>query len=196
LSVLIDELEALYGVNEPLQVPQNCWPLIIPSQAFTDSTYDRWDIFNRYVRPVIDDLNPLVFMTVFWWRRFPVIGRLSGLDELELLAKLCQKIEIATALLDAALENPVQARSTKRVTPLGHERMLIVPTADADTTRVEEISRAIHELHIAWNRWVALTRVTHTRRSSWRGLRDTEPLLKRVREEYAAFRRRLRQPGK
>jgi hypothetical protein len=92
LGVIIDDLSKMRsgGFKD-----NGKWPLLVDNVDV-----DHWSRFIRYVRPVVDDINPYSVLAGFRDLRLPLLG------ELHALINLCWQLEIVVSELDAAFENP------------------------------------------------------------------------------------------
>ncbi|MGD1276651.1 MAG: hypothetical protein ABR964_05440 [Tepidisphaeraceae bacterium] len=105
--------------------------------------YDRWGFFNRYVRPVIEDINPstLVLNVHLPFKRREV-------EPLRALLDLCLAVESVTAKVDAAAENP----TLLKIVP--EDRKWLMRPIDVQDGKVKEVSEAMKNLHSKWKEWV------------------------------------------
>jgi hypothetical protein len=135
LGVIIDDLHQSFkdGFNE-----RGPWPVLVDNgdecEPQVDKSGDRWDKFNRYIRPVVEDINTYSFVGL--------LQLSSSLRQLRLLTILCHKLEDAVSETDAAFGNGLICNKDNRT--------FIRQDVTAD---VEDLRNAYYELYIAWCNW-------------------------------------------
>lgn len=151
LGVIIDKLEKTFGTNNAFEKVE--WPCLIDYDCKLLQPIkgkDRWDLFNRYVRPVIEDINGSSFIDKYYLARcFPRLRQLSA------LTKLCKCLENVVCELDAAFE---ANRLIELIQVNGDA--VIRPTADSinsESKSIERLRDKYHDLHTAWHEWLRIT---------------------------------------
>lgn len=130
LGVIIDDLRKM---QEDGTKDDGKWPLLAGNK-------DRWERFNKYVRPVLDDINNYSFLG---WKGFFFLPRSRQLRN---LAKLCVQIEDVVMRIDAACERPAVAEIIDGgISPIDG-------VADEDG-RLQLLEEGNIELYKAWQRW-------------------------------------------
>lgn len=134
LGVIIDDLRQMdeQGLKEG-----KC-PLLI------DKDSDRWERFDKYVRPIMNDINAYSFLAVY----SPLSPLLRQLDS---LTNLCRAIEIVVMELDAAFENPPVTEWKKAEDAEDYEIEII---GNANDSRVITLTNALKELSNSWQAWL------------------------------------------
>jgi hypothetical protein len=141
LSVFIDTFVNTWGYDGMNSFnPQ----MPLPHIADVGENEDRWQRFDFYVRPVINDLSGFMFVSVLRWLRFPAFIKLHRLTE------LCIQIEDAVMQLDAACVNSpiVQLDEAKGV----------INIVNSDDPRYESLISSFCKLHEKWKQWVKVSR--------------------------------------
>jgi len=135
LGVIIDDLHQGFkdGFNE-----RGPWPVLVDNgdecEPQVDKSGDRWDKFNRYVRPVIEDINTYSFVGL--------LQVSSSLRQLRLLTILCHKLEDGVSETDAAFGNGLVCNKDNRT--------FIRKNV---TENIEDLTKAYYELYLAWRNW-------------------------------------------
>ena len=162
LGIIIDRLEQTFGRNGSFKSSE--WPCLVhyargtqggmPQIADRDGTAnpkaDRWDLFNLYVRPVIEDIDS--FSYIGRYLCFSKIFR-----QLKALTKLCTCLENVVCEFDAAFG----AGLVKLV--MVNSRVVIRPTSPGDVAQLEE---EYCKLYRAWRKWLCVMGGVHT--SGWK----------------------------
>lgn len=153
LGVIIDHLDQTFGKDDGFK--ENEWPCLVhhtqdaqPPLADRHGTAndkaDRWDFFDLYVRPVINDINGFSFIG-----RYPIFPYFyKKIRQLKALTKLCTHLETVVRELDAAFETKTMVRFG-RVS--GKVVIQPVNSSDEDIGRLREAYRS---LHTAWGEWL------------------------------------------
>jgi hypothetical protein len=133
LGVIIDDLSRC---RDDGMKNNGYWP------SLADKMDDRWDRFNRYVRPVVDDINNYAFLG-----GDRIIRKFSTkLRQLHYLALLCFEIENAVMRIDAAAENPsVIEISDEGISPISGKE---------DDPQIITLKDGFVELYQAWQDWL------------------------------------------
>jgi hypothetical protein len=92
---------------------------------------DRWEFFNSYVRPVVEDIDSYLFLG--WFRISPLVRQLN------LLGRLCYRLENVVAEFDAAYEGGFAQ--------LDQGNRVIV---EAEHGKAAQLRDAYKELYHAW----------------------------------------------
>ena len=157
LGVIIDCLDQTFGKGDGFK--ENEWPCLVhhtrdkqPLLADRDGTpndkADRWDLFDLYIRPVIDDINAFSFIG-----RYPLFPRFfKRIRQLKGLTKLCTHLETVVRELDAAW-------AEKKV---GLERVdgkVVIQPVDWSNEDIGRLREAYRNLHRAWREWLHATNV-------------------------------------
>ncbi|MEP7284555.1 MAG: hypothetical protein ABI947_02150 [Chloroflexota bacterium] len=147
LGIIIDDLHQSFkdGFNE-----NGPWPALVDNgeecepkemthceeEMAKNKSKDRWDKFNKYIRPVIEDINTYSFIGLLQFT--------SSFRRLHTLTKLCHRLEDTIGELDAAFEN-------KTVCTNGKENRIIVRGGkELEATNVRD---AYAKLYKAWLEW-------------------------------------------
>jgi hypothetical protein len=153
LGVVIDHLEQVFGKDDGFR--KNEWPCLVhhtqdeqPLLANRDGTAndqaDRWDFFDLYVRPVVDDINGFSFIG-----KYPIFPRIhKKTRQLKALTKLCTDLEIVVRELDAAFETKTKVRFGR---VLGKVVIQPVDSSDESIGRLREAYRSLYK---AWCEWL------------------------------------------
>ena len=141
LGVIIDEMVQCFGRND--FDPEGNWPVIAEDQNEKGEKIDRWGRFNEYIRPVIDDINPYSFLGGF--RIFRVF---RWLNELHILTKLCNQLELVVAELDAVFEANLVTKQKTGISPTPNGR---------DDPRITDLREAYRQLHQVWQQWLQIS---------------------------------------
>lgn len=128
LGVLIDDLRNIDSNGTKSTTGQ--WPLIV------DSTTDTHARFDRYIRPLLNDINSYSFLGGFRWRK--------DLRQLNALSKLCSEFEKVVSALDAGLENPA-------VVAIKENGITLI--SNTDDPRAKAVSDAYKKLASVWKHW-------------------------------------------
>lgn len=91
LGVILDELTQWPNENSQ-------FPLV------AQLSKDRWQRFNDYIRPVIDDVNVYAFVSTFNMPFFRILFDVNLVKQLGILVKLLNQLEKVTAETDAAFD--------------------------------------------------------------------------------------------
>lgn len=153
LGVVIDRLEQIWKGGD---FKENIWPCLVHfaddadgrprianREGRLDPNADRWDLFNLYVRPIIQDISSYAFLGWFGWcPLFPKLRQLSALTE------LCNKLKTVVRRFDAAYEvGVVELAKT-------NDRVVIQPTTDStESEDVKRLREAYRDLCRAWREW-------------------------------------------
>ena len=130
LGVLIDGMKDMEGTGR--KTTSHKWPTLIENP-----NEDRWTLFDKYVRSVLNDINTYSFLGTKW---LPI----PYTRQLYRLTRLCQAIETTVSTLDAAFEVP-------RV--LTMENGEITPIEGFSDPRIVDVEEAYTELGKAWENW-------------------------------------------
>lgn len=149
LGVILNELTQKFGHNGFNS--DGGWPLLIDYD--NERPKDRWGRFNKYIRPVIDDINVYAFVAEFpRHRRLDFFfGRLYDrpfLQKLGKLTELCQQLETVVGELDAAFEVNQNVAYVKDGA--------IFPVSDGEQTAVSRLTQEFRSLHSIWRQWLDL----------------------------------------
>lgn len=126
------------------------WPLLFPApdENATDKSCetDRWDYFDRYVRPVLTDINVYSFLARVGHPSKVLRFRPDlPLRELDCLTELCHRLEDVVGELDAACE----ATKIQVFTQNGEKVISRKDNADIATLR-----KAYYCLYQVWCKWL------------------------------------------
>lgn len=145
LAVIIDELEQidLNGFK-----PDGIIPTLIVcgiDENGVDHGADRWDRFNLYVRPVIEDINAYALLRTLSSHIFPTVRQLAKLVD------LCNQLEIVVMHLDAAFaEKPEIIEWRKFEGKAGYQLVL---KADLNDDRTKLLTNELKKLSDCWQAW-------------------------------------------
>lgn len=132
LGLVIDELS-----SNNSDFLEDKWPLLVGER-------DRWERFNEYVRPAMDDLDTYAFLGAY-----SILG-FYDLRQLNLIIKLYRQLETLVGLLDGAYEiGSIEIINGSRVTP----------TKDTNGPLIEEIRREYKNLFKLWDDWLKLNNI-------------------------------------
>jgi len=105
---------------------------------------DRWDFFNQFIRPVIEDINTYSFIGWFGW--CPLCPR--RIRQLSSLTKLCSQLETVVSEFDAAYGEDL----------VTIEKDEVKPTSKPDPEKMREtLGEVYSSLHDAWQEWLGLS---------------------------------------
>jgi hypothetical protein len=131
LGVLLDDMHDID--SNGIKSSTGKWPLI------ADSIEERWARFNKYIRPVINDINAYSFLGSFRWLGLPLMR------ELHALTNLCREFEKVVSALDAGFQNPaIVAMSEGGISLIG----------ERNDPRAIAITDAYKELAAVWDQWI------------------------------------------
>lgn len=174
LGVLIDEFtkqcfKETFMAGHTLD--EAIWPCLVdydsrrPTSAEKMAGVDRWARFERYVRPVVNDINDFALLyfvgqMVDPFRFLGISRRCLSLVRLQALGKLCREIETTVGLLDGAFEKGVVYLSeANHVTPVNLDDMCFVDqnTKTQHRAHQESLFDSYRQLSLAWVAWRELT---------------------------------------
>jgi hypothetical protein len=130
LGVVIDKLRSFNGNGPP-------WPCLIELNS-----KDRWDLYNNYVRTVVEEITPYAFLG----RWLPRSAWLR-LSQVYALSRLCDQLETISGLLDGAVEEGAIEINKELVTPKNE--------LYGDTLKA-----AYRKLYDRWEIWKQIARTT------------------------------------
>jgi hypothetical protein len=148
LGVVLNQLADAFPRDTEFN-PDGDWPCLVdfntnnpkaPLKNDAGQNIDRWALFDRYVRPVINDINPYSFLR--WIKIHPTILQLDG------LIRLCNQLEAVISELDAALEGDNPTVEVKMIT----ESKAVIHVKDS--SKVEPLRNEYKQLHAAWHEWL------------------------------------------
>lgn len=172
LAVIIDTLEQTWksgfkeGIWPPLVHFREQDGRLVDQKQEPDPNADRWDLFNQYVRPVIEEIEPFSNLSKypFWLLSlstlFPPVKEprrqiRQEVRQLDALTKLCNHLESVVAELDAAFEK----KNLVELTKLNDGNVAIIPTDDAinsESKVIEQLRNKYCDLYRAWLNWQQL----------------------------------------
>lgn len=156
LGVMIDDLSKVFGRGTEGFCTDGPWPVLVPyndqrpKDPMKDNEgepLDRWSKFDRYVRPVVEDINPTSFLGDSWWLRLDTRKK-QRLEQLTKLSQLCDQLESTISLLDAALEGTPFVRFENTNTAIA-----IWPKHE-HASEIKQLTDEFRELHAAWRAWL------------------------------------------
>lgn len=139
---------------------ENVWPClvhfkegkfyIVDRDGKQGKDADRWDLFEQYIRPVIQDISSYAFLGWFGW--CPLWSKLC---QLSALTKLCSQLKTVVGKFDAAYEmNLVELAEV-------NNRAVIRPATDStDSEDVKQLRCEYRKLYNAWGGWLKATHVS------------------------------------
>jgi hypothetical protein len=156
LGVILDELHKTYGTTDAHNGHRLEWPLTInPSATEKDQHIDRWDRFNRYVRPVIEDINSYAFVA-YILEFAPPLQNPNLMQQFRALHQLCIQLENVVSLLDDALQD-----EALREHIVVNEKSIAVKGIEcAMNPKLRVLCDAQKDLHGAWTGWLKVTQET------------------------------------
>jgi hypothetical protein len=137
LGVIIDDLEQTFGKDYDLGKIEE-WPCLI------DFDGDRWQRFNDYVRPVIEDINSSSFIGKYRLLRYFSID----VRRLNALTIFCNRLEDVVCELDAAIEAElVKLNDNDRI-------IILQSSANSAIENIQRLEEEYQHLHTAWCEWL------------------------------------------
>ena len=163
LGPMIDQLNACFG-KYPFS-KEGPWPCLTETNRSNlqgkplfrgCDSIDRWEWFNKYVRPVIEDINTSSFLS-----NSPILNRYSEsqevLERLDKLTSLCKQLESSVSALDAVLGKEHMVRFEDiRIT------VLVKPQTGLNKEDEKVISQLSGEYQKLYNAWIEWLRVAKT----------------------------------
>lgn len=141
LGVIIDSLIKSYKTNDNNRIPNH-----YPNLIFITGK-DRWDAFNFYVRPVIQDINPYSFLG---WIPFN-----KEMKQLQLLVTLCNAIENVVSELDVVslIEKNEEVKIIPEIVP---GLMILKDGNEKYIDDIELLEKKYEELKNEWYKWLKI----------------------------------------
>ena len=164
LGVIIDELELVFGRNSKFKEDE--WPCLIDFDPNNNKNgfrsvdekgndKDRWDRFNKYVRPVVEDINSTSFIGNYSLVRYFS----KEVRQLNALTELCNCLEKVVSELDAAFE----AKSLVEIVPINpgdNSKVMIKPIVpNSSVQNINRLKKEYLNLHKAWNKWLSAAEI-------------------------------------
>lgn len=143
LGVLIDMLTRTFGAKD---IPK----LEGQFPSMLNNAGDGWDLFNKYVRPVINDINDFSF--IGWFTLLPQMKKLKK------LLNLCKQIENLTAELDSIRLYAISMRI--KILDIKEEGSIleIIEQKDAGSNaKIKILKNEYDLLEKSWNEWLKVT---------------------------------------
>jgi hypothetical protein len=143
LGVIIDELEQTFGKNYDFGKVEE-WPCLTDyDEKKHQFDGDRWNRFNKYVRPVIEDVNSSSFVG-----KYRLIRYFSeDLRQLNALTIFCNCLENIVSELDAAIE-------AKLIELNDNNRIIPQSSTNSGTGSIQRLNKEYQHLHAAWCEWL------------------------------------------
>jgi len=155
LGVILDELEQTFGRIGDFK--DKDWPCLVDynrekhevSKDENGNDIDRWKNFERYVRPVVDDINNSSFIGTYGLIRYLS----KDVRQLYALTKLCNRLENVVSELDAAFE----AESLIRLDGYNH---VVLQENQLESESGKRLRKEYCDLFKAWREWLSATERT------------------------------------
>lgn len=143
LGVLIDMLTRTFGARD-IPKTEGFYPSMLKDDG------DGWDLFNRYVRPVIDDINSFSF--IGWLTLFPKMRKLKR------LINLCKQLENITAELDS-IRLFANSKGIKilKIHDTGGITEILDQNDASSNVKIKELKDEYKLLEKRWNEWLQVT---------------------------------------
>jgi hypothetical protein len=145
LAVIIDELEQLD--NRGFK-PDGTLPTLIDcgiDENGVDQGADRWDRFNLYIRPVVDDINAYALLRTLSSRVFQPIRQLARLVD------LCNQLEIVVMHLDAVFAEKSEIVEWQKFGGKAGYQLVLKDGLNDDRTKL--LTDELKNLSVCWKAW-------------------------------------------
>ncbi len=152
LGVIIDDMIQVYEYNSE-NTQDKRHPLFpnLTKDLEKNSYPDRWQKFDDFVRPVINDINPYSFLG--WLNIFQI----KNIRQLKSISKLCISLEEVFSELDACKEYEISKEiadnhilDTKSGTGL---KIKLENVKDEDKMNYDKLTEAFQNLEKSWEHW-------------------------------------------
>lgn len=149
LGVIIDELKQTFGREGDFEDKE--WPCLVDynsekyelSKDENGNDIDRWKHFERYVRPVVDDINNSSFIG-----NYRLIRSFSkDVRQLYALTKLCNHLENVVSELDAAFQ-------AEKLVKLNDKNHVVPQENQSKSDGFKRLEKEYHDLFNAWREWL------------------------------------------
>ncbi|MBN1964797.1 MAG: hypothetical protein JW910_09130 [Anaerolineae bacterium] len=120
--------------------PDGPWPLLIAKPNPDKPNSDRWERFNKYVRPVMEDIN--AYSIIGWLHFIPL------LNQLRILVELCTQLENTFSEIDRVLQ---YQGNLIRIDEGG---ISPVDANSFDHAAVRQLQSEFHRLYEVWCAWL------------------------------------------
>ncbi len=165
LGVIIDNLDRIWKRND-FKFREDAWPCLVHfakdadgqpcianREGKPDPKTDRWDMFNLYVRPVIEDICNFSFIGRYGLARWFS----KDIRQLRALTELCSQLETVVSEFDAAYEVKHEGEQVVKL-DIVNDKVVIRPTIDpTDSGDVKRLRDGYHGLYKAWRKWLKAT---------------------------------------
>ncbi|MCK5268536.1 MAG: hypothetical protein KAR07_10220 [Spirochaetes bacterium] len=142
LGVIIDILTNTYG-SKNLPKQKEKYPFLIDK----DENRDGWALFDRYIRPVMDDINAYAF--IGWFACLPRMKKLKK------LIKLCEQLENVTAELDyIQLLEKSESITILKLEPTGGVLEIIEHKDKSISDQIKTLKDVYKNLEQSWRKWL------------------------------------------
>lgn len=167
LGVIIDILERSFGKDA--FSTEGPWPCLteVNKENLTENPLkndkgediDRWRYFDNYVRPVVQDINSYSFIGKSRWLRLSRRRR-ETINQLDKLTQLCNQLEVAVSVLDAALEQKSLVEFYQEGSEVMIKPKLMIDGEewkDHEKGVVRNLIDEYNKLHAAWIEWLRVS---------------------------------------
>jgi hypothetical protein len=164
LGVIIDKLDQIWK-RDDFKFKEDAWPCLVHSadadgqpcianrEGKPDPEADRWDLFNLYVRPVIEDVCNFSFIGKYGLARWFS----KDIRQLGALTELCSQLETVVSEFDAAYEVKQEGKQVVKLDTVNNQ-VVICPTIDPiDSEDVKRLRDGYYSLYKAWGEWLKAT---------------------------------------
>lgn len=139
LGVIIDWCASTFGTGKIEKVEGHYPPVV-------DINADRWEKFNLYVRPVIEDFNSFSFLGWLLWGK--------KMRQLRTLVTFCNSIESVVAELDLIVQ--IDKNNNTQIVKAQDPGLVIDVSNTKYKREIEKLLSKYGQMEIAWKRWIKL----------------------------------------